>query len=72
MPGNTILINNFLEYYVGDSRMKELLKLLDDIGLKLDDIGLKEGADTVPVITTDLCKKCDKLRILSIDERSVT
>jgi len=65
MPGNTILINNFLEYYVGDSRMKELLKLLDDIGLK-------EGADTVPVITTDLCKKCDKLRILSIDERSIT
>lgn len=28
--------------------------------------------ETVPVITTDLCKKCDKLRILSVEDRPIT
>jgi len=32
MPGNTVKINNSFEYYVGDSRMRELFEFLDDIG----------------------------------------
>jgi len=34
MPGNTIVINNSkeLSWYVGDSRMEELIKYLDEIG----------------------------------------
>jgi len=36
MPGNIIKINNFdeLEWYVGDSKMKKLIKYLDKIGFK--------------------------------------
>ena len=32
MPGNTILINNSFEYYIGDSKMEKLFQFLDDIG----------------------------------------
>jgi len=34
MPSNQILINKALEYYVGDSRMEELLKWLNENGFK--------------------------------------
>ena len=34
MPGNTVKINNSFEYYVGDSRMKELFNFLDEIGFR--------------------------------------
>lgn len=39
MPGNTIKINNhdFLEWYVGDSKMEELLTWLEENALKTDD-----------------------------------
>lgn len=36
MPGNMIVINGIISYYVGDSKMDDLIKLLDDIGLKQD------------------------------------
>jgi len=37
MPGNIIKINNSkdLEWYVGDSKMKKLIKLLNKIGYKV-------------------------------------
>ena len=36
MPGNIVKINDSNEYswYVGDSRMEELIKYLDEIGIK--------------------------------------
>lgn len=34
MPSNQILINKLMEYYVGDSKMDELLKWLDKNGFK--------------------------------------
>ena len=34
MPSNQIVINKAAEYYVGDSRMEELLKWLDINGFK--------------------------------------
>ena len=38
MPGNLIVINSTkeLEWYVGDSRMEELMSFLDEIGTKED------------------------------------
>ena len=42
MPGNiikinkhTVLINNYLKWYVGDSKMWELIDYLNRIGVKL-------------------------------------
>jgi len=76
MPGNLIVINRSKEltWYVGDSKMDELIKFLHKIGIQQQpskpNKALKaDGPDTVPVITTDLCKECDKLRILSIEDR---
>jgi len=37
MPGNTVVINNALYWYVGDSKMEKLLKLLKEIGIKEED-----------------------------------
>ncbi len=34
MPSNQIIINKAEEYYVGDSKMDELLKWLDENGFK--------------------------------------
>ncbi len=34
MPGNQIVINKGIEYYVGDSKMEELLTWLDSKGIK--------------------------------------
>ena len=34
MPGNQIIINNAIKYYVGDSKMEELLAWLDNNGIK--------------------------------------
>jgi len=34
MPGNQIVINGAIEYYVGDSKMDELLAWLDNNGIK--------------------------------------
>ena len=34
MPGNQIVINKAIEYYVGDSKMEELLMWLDSNGIK--------------------------------------
>lgn len=34
MPGNIININNAIDYYVGDSKMNELVKWLDTNGFK--------------------------------------
>jgi len=34
MPGNRIVVNGAIEYYVGDSRMDELLAWLDHNGIK--------------------------------------
>lgn len=42
MPCNQITINNGIEYYVGDSKMEELLSWLNQNGVKQgveDDIG---------------------------------
>ena len=37
MPGNIVKINNFdgLEFYVGDSKMPKLIKLLGKIGFRI-------------------------------------
>jgi hypothetical protein len=44
MPGNTILINNYkdLEWYVGDSKMDELVKWLNDNGEKVKNVSVKK------------------------------
>jgi len=34
MPGNPIVINKVIEYYVGDSKMEKLLTWLDTNGIK--------------------------------------
>jgi len=34
MPSNQIVINKTIEYYVGDSKMEELLTWLDSNGFK--------------------------------------
>ena len=68
MPGNLIVINRRLTWYVGDSRMEELIEFLHKVGFQEQ----PEEPETVPVITTDLCKKCDKLRILSVEDRLIT
>jgi hypothetical protein len=34
MPGNDVIINGSIFYYVGDSKMKELIKWLDKNGIK--------------------------------------
>ena len=34
MPGNQIVINNGIKYYVGDSKMEELITWLDSNGIK--------------------------------------
>ncbi len=39
MPGNQIVINGGIKYYVGDSKMEELLAWLDGNGIK-------QGAET--------------------------
>ena len=36
MPGNTTLINNVIEYYVGDSKMDELMEYLKEKGYPLN------------------------------------
>lgn len=44
MPGNQIVINNSIKYYVGDSRMEDLLVWLDNNGTKQEteaDAGVK-------------------------------
>ncbi len=33
MPGNIVSINNWAEYYVGDSKMPKLIRYLNAIGL---------------------------------------
>ena len=45
MPGNIIKINNAdeLEWYVGDTKMEDLIEYLDKIGFREDD----EGATTI-------------------------
>ena len=42
MPGNIITINSNKEYYVGDSKMDELLKWLDNNGLEESEVLLDE------------------------------
>jgi len=39
MPGNTIKINNYdgLEWYIGDSRIDQVIELLDKVGFKTGD-----------------------------------
>jgi len=34
MPANQVIINNAIKYYVGDSKMEELLTWLDSNGIK--------------------------------------
>ena len=48
MPGNTVKINNFdgLEWYVGDSRMEELISWLDENGVKTEDTDAIDVGET--------------------------
>jgi hypothetical protein len=48
MPGNQIAINGVIEYYVGDSKMDELLAWLDNNGIKqeAEANAQNESADT--------------------------
>ena len=34
MPGNFVVINNYYEFYVGDSKIEELLEHLGEIGIQ--------------------------------------
>ena len=34
MPGNDVRINNSMFWYVGDSKMKELIEWLDENGIR--------------------------------------
>lgn len=49
MPGNTVLINGVIEYYVGDSKMDELLEYLDKYGSKIDKITKEVKGDAEKV-----------------------
>lgn len=42
MPGNTVLINGSIEYYLGDSNMDELLEYLNKNGWKPEDESKEE------------------------------
>lgn len=44
MPGNTIQINNYkpLTWYIGDSKMEDLIQWLDKHGFRLDELELDE------------------------------
>lgn len=48
MPGNQIVINKAKEYYVGDSKMEELLTWLDSNGIKQGAETDVENEDTKP------------------------
>ncbi len=48
MPGNQIVINKIIEYYVGDSKMDELLAWLDNNGIKQGEETDAERGDTKP------------------------
>jgi len=37
MPGNNMLINNAINYYVSDNKIKSLITWLNENGLKLGD-----------------------------------
>jgi hypothetical protein len=42
MPGNTIIMNNYKEWYVGDSNMPQFLALMKKIGHKPKIIKVKK------------------------------
>ena len=63
MPGNLVVINNQLTWYVGDSKMEELIEHLDKVGMR------EANKEHSTIFHTDYCEECDKLRILSIEER---
>ena len=42
MPGNQVVINSAIKYYVGDSKMEELLAWLDSNGIKKGEENLLE------------------------------
>ena len=44
MPGNTILINNYkdLEWYIGDSKMDELIEWLNINGKKVENVSVEQ------------------------------
>jgi len=44
MPGNQVIINNGIKYYVGDSKMEELLAWLDNNGVKIGEEPDEESA----------------------------
>jgi hypothetical protein len=48
MPGNQVVINNGIKYYVGDSKMEELLTWLDNNGIKQEAKPDVENRDTSP------------------------
>jgi hypothetical protein len=48
MPGNQIVINNAIKYYVGDSKIEELLTWLDSNGIKQGSEANAESEDTKP------------------------
>jgi len=60
MAGNTIRINKSmdLEWYVGDSKMKELIAWLDENGVKHDDF---RDCDCGPEEECDVCIKKQKI-----------
>lgn len=47
MPGNIITINGIIEYYVGDSKMDELIKYLDEYGTKQMEKGKSKETEEV-------------------------
>jgi hypothetical protein len=46
MPGNQVVINNGIKYYVGDSKMEELLAWLEINGIKQEAETEDENEDT--------------------------
>lgn len=43
MPGNQIVINKAIEYYVGDSKIEELLTWLNSNGVKVNEESSEEN-----------------------------
>ena len=50
MPGNTVKINNSddLEWYVGDSKMEQVIALLDEVGIREKQEEEKDKSDSKP------------------------
>ena len=55
MPGNTVIVNNALEWYVGDSKMDEVIGLLNKVGFREP---VTDSVQAGPIDDLVLCENC--------------